>query len=45
MAVMAEKSAGNTTIRPFTVEIPKADLEDLRARVAATRRSFRSDEG
>jgi hypothetical protein len=32
MAVMVE-----TTIRPFTVEIPEADLEDLRARVAATR--------
>jgi pimeloyl-ACP methyl ester carboxylesterase len=37
MAVMVERPAGDTTIRPFTVEIPEADLEDLRARVAATR--------
>ena len=37
MAVMIESSAGDTTIRPFTVEIPEADLEDLRARIAATR--------
>ena len=33
MAVMAEKSSGKTAIRPF----PEADLEDLRARIAATR--------
>jgi pimeloyl-ACP methyl ester carboxylesterase len=37
MAVMAEKSADNTAIVPFTVDIPEADLEDLRARIAATR--------
>src|SRR5215210_2758035 len=37
MAVMTERSAGDTTIRPFTIEIPEADLEDLRARIAATR--------
>ena len=37
MAVMVERPAGDTTIRPFTVEIPEADLEDLRARIAATR--------
>jgi pimeloyl-ACP methyl ester carboxylesterase len=37
MAVMVERPAGDTTIRPFTVEIPDADLEDLRARIAATR--------
>ena len=37
MAVMAERSAGDTTIRPFTIEIPEAELEDLRARIAATR--------
>jgi pimeloyl-ACP methyl ester carboxylesterase len=37
MAVMTDKPANDTTIRPFTVEIPQADLEDLRARVAATR--------
>ena len=37
MAVMAEKPAGDTTIRPFTIETPEADLDDLRARIAATR--------
>src|SRR3954465_6137217 len=37
MSVMAEKSADATTIRPFTIETPEADLEDLRARVVATR--------
>jgi pimeloyl-ACP methyl ester carboxylesterase len=37
MAVMAEKPAGDTTIRPFTIETPEAELEDLRARIAATR--------
>ena len=37
MAVMTDRSAGDTTIRPFTVEIPEAELEDLRARIAATR--------
>jgi pimeloyl-ACP methyl ester carboxylesterase len=37
MAVMTEQSAGNTTVRPFTIEIPEADLDDLRARIAATR--------
>ena len=37
MAVMTERSAGDTTIRPFTIEIPEAELEDLRARIAATR--------
>ena len=37
MAVMVERPAGDTTIRPFTIEIPEADLEDLRARIAATR--------
>ena len=36
MAVMAEKSAGDATIRPFTIETPEADLDDLRARIAAT---------
>jgi len=34
MAVMTEKSVA---IRPFTIETPEADLEDLRARIAATR--------
>ncbi len=37
MAVMAEKSTDATTIRPFTIDIPEVDLEDLRARIAATR--------
>jgi Epoxide hydrolase N terminus len=32
-----EKSADGTAIRPFTFEIPQADLDDLRSRVAATR--------
>ena len=36
MAVMVEKSAGDTTIRPFTIETPEAELDDLRARIAAT---------
>jgi len=35
----AELDAGaeDSTIRPFTVEIPEADLRELRARIAATR--------
>ncbi len=33
----AKTSAGATAIRPFTVEFPQADVEDLRARIAATR--------
>ena len=37
MTVTAEKSADATAIRPFTIEIPEADLDDLRARIAATR--------
>src|SRR3954451_473796 len=37
MAVMTEPSADDTTIRPFTIETPEAELEDLRARIAATR--------
>ena len=37
MAVMAEKSANGRVIRPFTIETPESDLEDLRARIAATR--------
>jgi pimeloyl-ACP methyl ester carboxylesterase len=37
MSVTAEKSAGDTATRPFTIETPEADLEDLRARIAATR--------
>ena len=37
MAVITKRSAGDTTIRPFTIEIPEAELEDLRARIADTR--------
>jgi pimeloyl-ACP methyl ester carboxylesterase len=37
MPVMTEKPAGATAIRPFTIEIPEAELEALRSRVAATR--------
>ena len=37
MAVTTERSAGTTAIRPFTVEIAESDVEDLRARIAATR--------
>src|SRR4051794_39366487 len=37
MAVMTEQPAGNTAVRPFTIEIPEADLDDLRARIFATR--------
>ena len=36
MTVMAETPTGDTTIRPFTVDIPEADLEDLRRRITAT---------
>ena len=31
------KVSGRHAIRPFTIETPEADLEDLRARIAATR--------
>ena len=37
MAVMAERSADATAIRAFTIETPESELEDLRARIAATR--------
>src|SRR3954465_10951638 len=37
MSVMTKESADATAIRPFTIDIPEADLEDLRARIAATR--------
>ena len=35
MAVTADKSAGDTGIRQFTIETPEADLDDLRARGCA----------
>jgi pimeloyl-ACP methyl ester carboxylesterase len=37
MAVMTEEQTGAAAIRPFTFEASEADLEDLRARIAATR--------
>jgi pimeloyl-ACP methyl ester carboxylesterase len=37
MAVTVERPADNTAIQPFTIDVPEADLEDLRARIAATR--------
>src|SRR5215210_2082110 len=37
MSVTTEKPEGATAIRPFIIETPKADLDDLRARIAATR--------
>ena len=37
MSATTEKPSGATEIRPFQVEVPEADLEDLRQRIAATR--------
>jgi pimeloyl-ACP methyl ester carboxylesterase len=37
MSATAEKTADATAIRPFEVEIPDEDLDDLRRRIAATR--------
>jgi pimeloyl-ACP methyl ester carboxylesterase len=37
MSTVTETSAGATAIRPFRIEIPEAELEALRARIAATR--------
>jgi pimeloyl-ACP methyl ester carboxylesterase len=37
MAVTVGTSPDTSAIRPFTVEIPETDLEDLRSRIAATR--------
>jgi pimeloyl-ACP methyl ester carboxylesterase len=37
MAVQTEKAADATAIRPFRIEIPEAEVEDLRARIGATR--------
>src|SRR5215218_4242447 len=37
MSVTATQSNGRTAIRPFTIETPEADLDDLRARIVATR--------
>ena len=37
MSVTTEKPAGVTDVRPFHVEIPQADIDELRRRIAATR--------
>ncbi len=37
MTVATAKPVAVPAIRPFTIETPEADLEDLRARIAATR--------
>src|SRR3954465_13548796 len=37
MSVTTDRSTHATAIRPFTIDVPEADLEDLRARIAATR--------
>jgi pimeloyl-ACP methyl ester carboxylesterase len=37
MSTTTERAAGATAIRPFTAEFPEPDIEDLRARIAATR--------
>ena len=37
MSVTTDKPSGATEIRPFQVEVPQADLDDLRQRIAATR--------
>lgn len=37
MAATTETSEGATAIRPFTIEIPESEVEDLRSRIAATR--------
>jgi pimeloyl-ACP methyl ester carboxylesterase len=37
MTVTTEEPAGATAVRPFTIEIPEAEIQDLRARVVATR--------
>ena len=37
MAVTTERPGGATAIRPFAIEFPEAELEAMRARIAATR--------
>ena len=37
MSVTVERPAGGTAVRPFTIDFPEADLEDLRARLKAMR--------
>ena len=44
MSVTTEESAGAAAIRPFTVEIPEADIEALRERYGS-RDESRVDRG
>jgi pimeloyl-ACP methyl ester carboxylesterase len=37
MAVTVERTPGTAAIRPFTVETPESELDDLRSRILATR--------
>jgi pimeloyl-ACP methyl ester carboxylesterase len=37
MTLTTERTAQDTAVRPFSVEVPEADLHDLRARIANTR--------
>src|SRR5262245_29113329 len=37
MSTTIDSSASATAVRPFTVDLPEADIEDLRRRIAATR--------
>src|SRR4051812_40253817 len=37
MAVMTGRSTGDTTVRPFTIDIADEQIDDLRRRIAATR--------
>src|SRR3954452_7560764 len=37
MSVTTDRTAEATAIRPFTIDVPEAELEDLRTRIAATR--------
>jgi pimeloyl-ACP methyl ester carboxylesterase len=37
LAVTTEESAEAPAVRPFTIEIPQAEIDELRARIAATR--------
>ncbi|MBQ0891760.1 epoxide hydrolase N-terminal domain-containing protein [Micromonospora sp. U56] len=37
MAVKTEARTGAAEVRPFNIEVPEVDLEDLRARIRATR--------
>jgi pimeloyl-ACP methyl ester carboxylesterase len=37
MSVTTQESVGATAIRPFRIEVPEADLDELQRRIAATR--------